>query len=129
MTKWAWPDSLEAGAKTVEPFAPCSCGRYTWVRYGGVPHCYWCASGTPPPSEVDSESSLIFRFNQTELDKLKRLAAARGTSKREVGVQTKKIDKQRSDREIDYLSVRAHYAITRWAGIVFDDSVTVTGGE
>jgi hypothetical protein len=40
-----WPDALpELGLRTVGPFAPCACGRWSWVRYGDAVLCLPCAN-------------------------------------------------------------------------------------
>jgi hypothetical protein len=44
-----WPDEIPAlGSRAVGPFAPCACGRGSWVRYGGVVLCLSCANAVRP---------------------------------------------------------------------------------
>ena len=122
-----WPEILNGARKQIGLFAPCSrCGRGSWVRYGDVT-CLWCALGVPPPADADWWP-ISFSLSEEECVWMRRLADARGAKKRGAGVQTQKIDQQRTDFEIDYLAVRAHYVISRWAGVPFDESVTIGGG-
>jgi hypothetical protein len=70
-----------------------------------------------------------FLFIDDELDRVGTLRTDRIVKKRRVGIPDKKVDDTRTNEELDFLSVRAHYATCRWQRVFFDDSVTYRGSR
>jgi hypothetical protein len=122
-----WPEQIAGQAKSTGPYDPCrQCGRGTWVRYGGQPICYECATGEALPAPRAAPLGTEVSLDEDEQARLAALARARAAHDRRMKIRDQRVDLTRSDAAVDLTAIGVHYGWCRCLGAAFNDTTRGT---